>query len=174
MEFWNEPVAGLCCSKRRLPKGVRRPQSCGRLVARGAAAGPVVCSVGVFADRAVAVDALDLDGGTHLAVQLGVAVRVLDEMAIDAVHALFQVNVEQVDRHSSRRFRGLLGRVGAGTLLDFLGILMAASMVSGVDLADHVARVVEEIALAVLFEHGAEDPAVAVEIGELGVLQAAG
>ena len=60
----------------------------------------MVRSVGRCVDGAVAVDALDLDGGPHLAVELGVAVDVLDEVAIDAVHALFQVDVQQVDRHA--------------------------------------------------------------------------
>ena len=50
----------------------------------------------------MAVDALDLDGRTHLAVKLGVAVHVLNEMAVDAVHALFQVNVELMDGQPSR------------------------------------------------------------------------
>src|SRR5262249_55620535 len=51
-----------------------------------------------LADGAVTVDALDLDGRPHLAVELAVAVGVLHKVAIDAVHALFQVDVEQVDR----------------------------------------------------------------------------
>ena len=62
-----------------------------------------------LAGRAVAVDALDLDGRADLAVELGVAVDVLDEMAVDAVHPLFEVDVELVDgqarRASTRRGR---------------------------------------------------------------------
>src|SRR5262249_43661883 len=51
-------------------------------------------------DGAVAVDALDLDPGPHLPLQLGVAVAVLHEMAVHAVHALLQVNVHQVQGHA--------------------------------------------------------------------------
>src|SRR5271166_3262778 len=46
---------------------------------------------------AVTVDALDLDGGPHLAVQLGVAVDVLREVAVGAVHPLLQVNIEEMN-----------------------------------------------------------------------------
>src|SRR5262249_46657354 len=50
--------------------------------------------------RAVAVDALDLDPGPHLPLQLRVAVDVLHEVAVHAVHALLQVNVHQVQGHA--------------------------------------------------------------------------
>ena len=50
---------------------------------------------------------------------------------------------------------------------------MAAMQLLGRDVVDHVALVVEQVALAVLLEDGAEHPAVAVEVGELRVLQLA-
>ena len=46
---------------------------------------------------AVAIGAIDLDGGARFAVQMAVAVAVLLEVAIDAVHALVQMDVAQVD-----------------------------------------------------------------------------
>ena len=47
-------------------------------------------------DGAVAVDAVDFDGIARLAVELAVAVTVLLEVAVDAVHALLQMNVFQM------------------------------------------------------------------------------
>src|SRR5262249_47853389 len=116
----------------------------GRVVSRagGAQRGPL-------RRRAVAVNALDLDAGADLLRKLGVAVDVLDEMTIDTVHALFQVNVHQVDRNA---------------------VLAAPSRVHGrhqlrgIRVLDLVAAVVEQVTLAVLLEDGTEDPAVAVEV----------
>ena len=51
-----------------------------------------------------------------------------------------------------RRFDGLLG-------------------VRGRDVCDHVAGCIEQATVAVVFEDGAEDPAVTVEVGELGKVQ---
>ena len=48
-------------------------------------------------DRAVAVDAVDLDRRPRLAVELAVAVVVLLEVAVHAVHPLLEVDVLQVD-----------------------------------------------------------------------------
>ncbi len=97
-------------------------------------------------DRAVAIGAVHLDGVARLAVELAVAVAVLGEVAVDAVHAFFQMDVLQL--------HGLLQLLLVGE-------------------RDDVAVLVEQIAVAVLLEDGAEDPAVAVEVGELRVLQLA-
>src|SRR6185369_17726233 len=78
--------------------------------------------VGRTRDRAVTVDAVDLDGRARLAVELAVAVHVLLEVAVHAVHPLLQVDVLHVD--------GLLPLVG-------------------VDVLDRLARLVEEPALAI-------------------------
>src|SRR6266545_262527 len=95
-------------------------------------------------DRAVAVDAVDIDGGARLAVELAVAVAVLLEVAIDAVHPLLEVDVLQVDR-----------------LAELLGVLGR----------HYLALTVDQVALPVLAEDGPVDPAVAVEVGELRVLE---
>ena len=80
---------------------------------------------GPLAGRAVAVDALDLDGRANLAVELGVAVSVLDEMAVDAVHSLFQMNIELVHGQAvafrlGAVERGLLSGRGVPGAISFL------------------------------------------------------
>ena len=88
-------------SNRRCLNGVRRTDEIAAVLARlgrgGVGRGAAGQQRGSLAGRAVAVDALDLDGRANLAVELGVAVGVLDEMAVDAVHSLFEVDVELVD-----------------------------------------------------------------------------
>ena len=83
-----------CQSKRRVPKGCagardrarRRARPCRRSSAwRG-------CAIG-----AVAIDAIDLDRIARLAVELAVAVAILLEMAVDALHPLVEMHVLQVD-----------------------------------------------------------------------------
>ena len=93
---------------------------------------------------AVAVDAIDLHGVPRLAVQLAVAVVVLLEMAIHALHAALEMDVLQVHR-----------------LPEFLRVVVRH---------DLVVRV-EQRALAIALVDRAEDPAVAVEIGKLRVLE---
>src|SRR4029077_4694977 len=48
-------------------------------------------------DGSWAVDAIDLDGVARLAIELAVAVTVLPEMAVDALHAALEMNVLQMD-----------------------------------------------------------------------------
>ena len=110
-------------------------------------------------DRAVAVGASDFDGGPHFAVEFRIAVIVLIEVAVDAVHPLFQVDVHQVHRH-------------ALALLAVLALLIGRRahglhQILGRDVGDDLSPVVQQIARAVFFEHRAENPAVAVEVGEL-------
>src|SRR5262249_23124960 len=52
---------------------------------RGVRRRPGRAQAGFLGDGAVAVDALDLDGGTHLHLEPRVAVAVLDVVAVDAV-----------------------------------------------------------------------------------------
>ena len=95
---------------------------------------------GVLVDRAVAIDAIEFDRGARLGVEVSAAVIILLEMAIGALHAFFEVDVFQVDG-----------------LIEFLRVV-------GRD--DLVVRV-EQVAFAIAFEDGAENPSVAVKIGEL-------
>ncbi len=110
----------------------------------GGAAGPEVRKCRVASHGAMAVDAIDLDRRGHLAVDVAVAVVVLREVAIHALHALFHVDGGQV--HG---------------LLEFLRIVVA----------DGGAVLVEQGAVPVALEDGPEIPAVAVVIGELRVVQ---
>jgi len=90
----------------------------------------------------VAIDATDLDGGTRLIIEYARAVTVLSEMAIDAVHAFFKMDVLQVD-----------------------GLLKLVRVVS----RDDAVGGVQQIAFAVLFIDVFEHPAMAVRIGTLHV-----
>ena len=92
----------------------------------------------------MAIGAADLDRRGDLAIDVAVAVAVLGEMAVDAVHAGIDMDRRHVDR-----------------LLELLGVLRR----------DHVVGGVEQVALAVALVDGAEIPAMAVVIGELRVLQ---
>ena len=92
----------------------------------------------------MAIGAIDFNGVSRLAVKLAVAVRILAEMAIHAVHAFFEVDVLEV--HGFAEFFWIIER-------------------------NDVVFLVEQVSLAVFFVDGAEDPAVAVEVGELRMLQ---
>ena len=97
-----------------------------------------------LADGAVAVDALNGRGRARFAVEIAVAVDVREEMAVHALHAFGEVNVLEMHR-----------------------VLPLLRIVRG----DHGVVEVEHVALFVLLENGAENPAVAVVIGELRLLQ---
>ncbi len=113
----------------------------------------------------------------------GVAVHVLDEVAIDAVHPLLEVDVELVDGQPvALRLRpvecGLLR--GRGILrCDTAPSARLACATAAIRAARRIVvrpalLVVEQVAVPVLLEDRAEDPAVAVEVGELGVPSPAG
>src|ERR671912_283069 len=92
----------------------------------------------------MAVDAINLDRVSRLAVELAVAVIVLVEMAIDALHPTLEVDVLEVNGFS-----------------ELLRVIVRNNLVVGV----------EELAFAIALVHGAENPAMAVEIGELRVIE---
>jgi len=64
------------------------------------AAGPDVRNDACFVTLPWQSVALDLDGGANFAVELAIAMGILLEMAIDAVHAAFQMHVEKMNRHA--------------------------------------------------------------------------
>ncbi len=107
-------------------------------------AGPLVTRFAAVLSGTVAIHAVDLDRRPRLGVQAAVAVVVLLEVAVHAVHPLLEVDVLQVD--------------------GFLELLRVVVL-------DDAALRIEQVALAVALEHGAEDPSVAVEVGELGGLE---
>src|SRR5262249_38875227 len=85
------PEAGLAPRRPQGSKVAAKPRLARRRRVRRRAGR---AQAGFLGDGAVAVDALDLDGGTHLHLEPRVAVAVLDVVAVDAVHALFHVDVE--------------------------------------------------------------------------------
>ena len=88
---------------------------------------------GFFADAAVAIDVIDLHRSARFAINFSVAVIVLGEMAIVALHTSFEVDVREMD-----------------------GFAETLWIVEG----DLPAIFVEPVALAVVIEDSAEDPAV--------------
>ena len=127
-------------SKRRVPNGVRRRE---RSWPPAGAAVPEVFSVA----RARTVPWQSTQSistaARGFAVQMAVAVAILLEVAVDAVHAFVEMDVGQVDG-----------------LLELLRVFEI----------DLVVVLVQPVAFAIVLEDGAVDPAVAVEIGELGLL----
>ena len=123
---------------------------------RGRAAG---AQRGVIVRRAVTVDAADLHRIGDLAIDQTVAVAVLREMAIGALHALFGMDIHQMNR---------LARIDPWGHELALPVLAPFFRIVG---ADDPAILVEEVALAITLEDGAEVPAVPVIVGELRVLQ---
>ena len=105
---------------------------------------PDVLRTARCSNRAVTIDAIDFDRVAGFAVELAVAVAVLLEVAVDAVHPFFQMDVFEVHR-----------------FLELIGIVER----------DLLVVLVEQVAFAVVLEDGAEDPAMAVEVGKLRVLQ---
>ena len=107
---------------------------------------------------AVAIHAANFNRSAHLAIEFRIAVRVLLKVTIDAVHALFQVNVHHVNRHAifspALRIHGLLQ--------SFVG-----------HFGDFATAAIEQFSVIVLLEHGPKYPAVTMEIGKLRVPQLA-
>src|SRR5262245_971726 len=96
------------------------------------------------ADCAVAIGAIDFDGSARFAINPSVAMIVLCEVAIVALHAFFEVNVGQVDR---------FGEAAGVVEINFRAVL------------------VEPVAFAVMRVNAAIDPAVAVKVGKLRGLE---
>jgi hypothetical protein len=109
--------------------------------------------------RAVAVLATDLDRVGDLTVDQAVAVVVLREVTVGALQALLGVNVHHVDRLALLFADG--GEFGHAVLAELLGIVGRDDLAGGV----------EQIALAIALVDRAEVPAMAVIVGELGVLR---
>ena len=97
-----------------------------------------------LSNRAVTIDTINLDRRARLAVDFSVAVIVLLEMAIVALHPFFEMNVGEMHRFTE-----------------------AVRIVE----RDLLAVPVEPVSSAVVVEHGPEDPAMSVKIRELRGLQ---
>src|SRR6266851_96418 len=94
----------------------------------------------LLANRAVAIDAIDFDGGAGFAVNFPVTVIVLREMAIVALHPFSQMDVGEV-----------------------YGFAESIWIVEG----NLLAVPIEPVSFAVVIENSAKYPAVAMEISEL-------
>jgi len=57
-----------------------------------------VSNLAILADASVAISARDLNGIACLSIQFSISVRVLLEVAVNAMHAFFQMNVLQLRR----------------------------------------------------------------------------
>ena len=99
--------------------------------------------------------------------------NVLHEMAIDAVHSLLQMNIEQMNRDAVRLLHdGVAVALAASFLqarLDVLRRPHGSHELIGSDILDNIARIIKQPSLAILFVNGPEDPAMAVKVRELGV-----
>ena len=134
-------------------------------------------SVACLRDRAVAIDALDLDGGAHFLCSLCCrATSCTKWQSMQCMPFSRWMSIRCTGTPSRLGFRwsrspGLLrGGIVAILLLQIVAAWPRALSMSGSASVDDAAVVVEQVALAILLEDGAEDPAVAVEVGELGVL----
>src|SRR5258708_34367444 len=110
------------------------------MASAGGRSGPRSKQIGARTDGAVAIDAVNFHGGAGLAINFSVAVIILAEVAIAALHSLFQVNVRET--HGFAEFFWIVER---NLLVVF----------------------VEPIAFTVVRIHAAVDPAVSVKIGKL-------
>src|ERR1700731_4636188 len=89
-------------------------------------------------NRAVAIHAIELNGSTRLAVQFSSPMTILLEVAVQALHSFFQVDIRKVDG-----------------FVEFLRIIGG----------DRASLFIEQVSLAVARIDGAKQPAVTVEIG---------
>src|SRR5258708_13452698 len=92
----------------------------------------------------MAIDAVDLDSSARLAVNFSVAVIGLCKVALMALHPFFEMDIGEVD-----------------------GFPETVGIIEG----DLLSVLVQPVPFAVVIEHRAENPAVAVKIGELRGLQ---
>ena len=122
---------------------------------------------------AMTILAADLHAVGNFAMDHAVAVAILGKVAIGALHAHFGVDIHQV-----HCLAGLAGARGGGRfhelrlagLPELFRIIRIDDVRSIGAIAGHVAAGIEQIAFAIALVHGAEIPAVAVIIGELGIL----
>ena len=114
----------------------RSPPGC---AGSGAAEPEVTRAAFFFADRAMAINAVDFDGGARLAKDLSVAVAVRSEVAIVALHAFFEMDVGEV-----------------------CGFREPLRIIEG----DLLAVMVQPVAFAIVIEDCTENPTMAVKVRE--------
>ena len=130
----------------------------------------------------MAIPACDFNRRPDFAIQFRIAVHVIPEVAVDTMHALFQMNVQLMHgRPTVCLFEFFLG---PGNLCanrrvvpvaipiqvrDMFGFLDAPHPILGRGFGNRIAEVVQWNAFAILLEHRGEYPTVSVEVGELCV-----
>jgi hypothetical protein len=107
------------------------------------------------------IDTRDLDSLDIPPVQLAIAMAILFEMAVNAVHTFFEMDVLHVYRDSGALF-GAVGRFTDSTLQE-----RPIDRLKG----DHRTLGIEKIALTVTLEDRLKVPAMAVVVGKLRVLK---
>src|SRR5271163_315857 len=100
--------------------------------------------IGSLPDRAMAIHAIDFNRVARFSIQVSIAMTVLLEMAVYAMHSHFQVNIFQVD-----------------SLFEFIRIIER----------HRVAVSVLKNAFAIVLERRPENPSMTVEVRELRVLE---
>ena len=127
-------------------------------------------------DGAVAVDAGDLNGIADLSVQLPVAVDILFEVAVRAMHAPLEMDILEVHGHVERelplrgrhrRPSGWIGGSRLGRRQKRDGLLELVRRHRAHDLAIPI----EQAPLPILLEHGPKDPTVSMKVAELNFVQ---
>ena len=109
------------------------------------------------------IDALNLDGRSYFTVKFGITMAILVEVTINAVHAFFHMDVHHVYWNSI----ALL----AMYFFKFVGGCHRGHQVLRRWVFDLGPLMVEQRAGSILFEDRAKDPAVAMEVRKLRVLQ---
>ena len=158
-----QQVGAAAFRRRRTGRAQRPARRCG------------IVAVGATARGAMAIGARDLDGHARLAVELAVAVVVLLEVAVHALHAALEMNVLQVHRlaaalvprRARRRRRALGGRRASRCSPPLRPAPPLDASFTGAPVR------VDQVALAIALEHRAEQPAVPVEIRKLRLLERA-
>ena len=167
----------------------------GQLSSDGVAAG-VFCGSGPGGDEefavvlgvegAVAIDTLDFNGGANFAVEFTIAMDVLDKVAVDTVHAFFEVDIEHVygdvvflgeelcfelaDLEQELGVRLCPVDLALEILGDFRDLDGFLAFFGG-GVREWFAGMIDGDALTIFSEDCLKHPAMTMEIGELGVFE---
>ena len=142
----------------KTPLAIRISQQ-GEVRALWGRSGPRCQQRGIGVRCAVAILAANLDSVGNFAVNQAVAVTVLSEMAVCALHPFFRVNI-----HHVHAFAGVRAHFYKLAFTLFAPLFRVVGI-------DNLALRIKQIALAVALQDGAEIPAVAVIIRELSIFE---
>ena len=111
----------------------------------------------------MAIDALDLDSRAHFAIEFCVPVSVLIEVAVDAVHPLFHVDIHHMNRHTIALF--------PMDLLKLFRRRYCGHQIFGRWAFHCFSCMVKQLSCSVFFENGPVNPSMPMEVCKLSVLQ---